>query len=163
MKPISKKHYQFIQLVARGETFEKAYTTICNKGTTNGAIRSQGSRLAAKYQNEIVTAQKDYQKDIEAAKSQSIVKEALKSILSVTEVDAKLCSIIDGSFEITEMTYDKQGNPIEVTRKPTAAEVRAAIDTYYKRFGNFAPAKTDITVMKEIGRASCRERVSSPV
>lgn len=144
-KPIPKQHELFIDLVSRGETLENSYLQTVNKKTTTTGARQLGSKLAKRYQNEIASARENYQKDIAAAKSEDVVKSALKSVLSVIEVDAKLCSIIDGSFETVEMVV-VDGGTIPIIKKPTATEVRGAIDIYYKRFGNYAATKNDVEI-----------------
>ena len=144
-KPIPKKHLKFIELVSKGETFERSYQQAININSTAKSCRESGSKLAKIYSNEIASTRDNYQKDITAAKSEEVVKSALKSILSVIEVDAKLCSIIDGSFETVEMVV-VDGGTIPIIKKPTATEVRGAIDIYYKRFGNYAATKNDVEI-----------------
>lgn len=144
-KPIPKQHELFIDLVSRGETLENSYLQTVNKKTTTTGARQLGSKLAKRYQNQIASARDNYQKAITAAKSLEVVNSALKSVLSVIEVDAKLCSIIDGTFETIEMVVI-DGQSVPVTKKPTATEVRGAIDIYYKRFGNYAATKNDVEI-----------------
>ena len=145
---ISNQHQRFIELVSKGETFQNAYQQSTNKKPTAKTARENGSKLAKRYKNEIATARDNYQKDIAAAKKESVINEALNSILTQAEVDAKLCSIINGTHETEEIIFI-EGSPTSISRKPTANEVKGAIDIYYKRFGSYASIKQDVTIKQE--------------
>jgi len=84
-KPISKQHRKFIELVAGGELFGNAYATICNKKTTPANARSNGSKLAKRYKNEIQSERETLQKAISHAHENEAVKTAFKSVLSKAE------------------------------------------------------------------------------
>ena len=143
MQP-NKKHIEFIRLVANGETFEKAYVTICNKKTTNGNARTQGSRLAKKFAKQIAEAKENIQKVIKAAHESEVAKNALKSLLTVDEVDLKICSIIRGDLQEVQV-LTSTGKVMKAKITPTISEMKAASETFYKRFGSNAPTKTDLT------------------
>ena len=144
-KGLTAKHKQFIQLVASGDTITAAYlATSNNKQLTNGTARANGSKLAKKYEKEIEKAKEKYVGSITNAKEREVVENALKSILSQAEVDAKLCSIISGEFEIEESAFF-DGVRVKSTRSPNANEVVKAIDVYNKRFGANAAQKVELS------------------
>lgn len=128
---IPENHREFIRLVANGVTFEKAYVTICNKSITSGNARARGSRLAKKYASEIAHEHKKVSDIVEAQRDSEVVKQAISGILSISEVDRKLCEIITNETS-SEMAKLK------------------AIDTYYKRFGANEPIKTETTLKGEV-------------
>ena len=144
-KGLTAKHRRFVQLVAQGETIVKAYLlTTGNKKQTNATARVNGSKLAKKYAKEIETARENINNAISQAKESEVVEQALKSILSQAEVDAKLCTIISGEFEIEEYAYS-DGARYKTTRSPNANEVVKAIDVYNKRFGANAAQKVELS------------------
>lgn len=139
---ISKSHYQFIKLVSEGSDYATAYATVCNPNATKSNCKSQGSRLAKKYAIEIHQAKEKAQKVVEQANETKEAKNALKSILTQAEVDAKLCETIN--MELVEVqALNSQGKVFKAKISPTIAERNKAIDTYYKRFGSNAPIKTE--------------------
>lgn len=123
MAGITKAHLTFINLVAKGEGQEQAYrTSIGSKNTTQSTASAQGSKLAKRYALEIEQERKRMRSAVEQANQSKEAQEALKSILSVAEVDAILCETI--------------------TNPETEVGKLMAIDKYYKRFGHNAPIKS---------------------
>lgn len=78
-------HIKFIQLVAGGETFERAYATTCNKKTTSANARAMGSRLAKRYKKDIQSEREKLQNAISYAHENESVKTAFKAVLSKAE------------------------------------------------------------------------------
>lgn len=138
-----KKHEDFIQLVIDGAEFYQAYLQAVNPSVSQKTAYECGSKLAKKYAEEIRRGKEARQAAIEKAKEAVVMEEARKSLLSQIEVDAKLCEIISGNFKVEEFIV-ANGAPVKATRKPNASEVRAAIDTYNRRFGAYTQ-KVDIT------------------
>ena len=64
---------------------------------------------------------------------------------------------MSGLIRLTEGTYNIQGRP-----RDCAGVVFALVEDY-KEGGNGGYVTVDARGVREIGRASCRERVSSPV
>lgn len=79
---------------------------------------------------------------VEAAREKEIINAARKRIISETEVDAILCDIISGAHEV-ERVIIIRGKPVRIKVKPEMQEKIQAINTYYKRFGSFAPEKSN--------------------
>ena len=121
-KPISAKHQEFINLVARGQNQTEAYKVTCgNIAVTSNVAKVKGSQLAKRYAIEIEEAIKNISKVITQANESKVAQKALKEILSVAEVDSILCeSITNPESEVGKLM---------------------AIDKYYKRFGHNAPLK----------------------
>ena len=149
-KGLTAKHKKFIELVASGETIVAAYlATNSNRKQTNATARANGCKLAKKYAKQIELAKEKLSKAISQARESEVVETALKSILSVAEVDAKISSIISGEFQIEEYAYS-DGARFKTHRSPNAMEVKGAADLYYKRFGNYTAERIEI---KNIGEA----------
>ncbi|CAB4165102.1 hypothetical protein UFOVP916_57 [uncultured Caudovirales phage] len=144
-KTKSKAHIEFIRLVASGVTQTEAYRVTCgNKSVTTNVAKVKGSQLAKRYAQEITEAKEKDRKAVEGVKDLKVVQEALNGILSQSEVDKKLCDIINGNFLIEDVAI-YMGCEVPYKRKPNANEVAKAIDLYNKRFGSYAPTKTDLT------------------
>lgn len=140
----SVKHTKFIQLVANGETQTKAYELTCgNKKVTNSVSRVKGSQLAKRYANEITKERNKLQKAIRDLNKSDAVTIALNAILTQSEVDAKLCKILNGEL-IDVQVMDSLGRPKAIAITPTIGQQLDAIETYNKRFGSNLPAKLDI-------------------
>ena len=121
MKPKSKEHIEFCNLVSKGTTYKDAYylQVGCKNNTSDATCEQQGSRLAKKYAEYIQELKERISTAIDKAHENSAVNEALKEILTVAQVDGYLCDAV------------KKGD----TR---------AMDIYYKRFGSYSPIQTEI-------------------
>ncbi len=145
-KSIPIDHSVFINHVANGVNQSDAYIlTYPNKVLTKGTIKVESSKLAKKYAKEIDIERDRLKVMITSVKDSKVVQEALNGLLSQAEVDKKLCDIINGTFEVEDVGMF-QGSPIPFTRKPNASEVKAAIDSYNKRFGSNAPVKSQLEI-----------------
>ena len=146
MKPLKESHLKFIQLIAEGKPQGEAYrVTIGKSGVSQKVSDVKASQLCKRYASQIASEREKIQSLVVSAKDSEVVRIALKSVLSQAEVDAKLSSIIDGSF-LSEDVMFVSGKPMKVKRTPNAGEVSKAIDLYNKRFGANAPSKIDATV-----------------
>ena len=143
-KQISKSHQEFIRLVISGVTQKEAYrVSIGKKGVSNAVCESKGSKLCKQYAQQIGEARQKAADAVTDAYSTKAVKEALKSILNQSEVDAKLCSIINGTFEYEDVV-PVNGKLMKLKRQPNANETAKAIDLYNKRFGSNAAQKLEV-------------------
>lgn len=124
MKPKSKEHIEFCNLVSKGTTYKDAYylQVGCKNNTSDATCEQQGSRLAKKYAEYIQELKERISMAIDKAHEKEAVNDALKEILTVAQVDAKLCKLID--------KLDPR-----------------AMDLYYKRFGHYAPTKVENEVI----------------
>lgn len=142
---LSDKHKEFIRLVANGSEQDKAYAaTVGNNKVTKATARAKGSHLAKKYAIQIQQERERLQKVIQDAHDTDTVKNALKSVLTQAEVDARLCDIINGKL-IDMQLLNNQGKVYKAQVTPTIADITKAIDLYNKRFGSNAPTKSEVT------------------
>ena len=145
---IPQKHKEFIRLVIDGVNQDEAYRlTSSNKNLTMATSRVEGSKLAKKYALEIQQAKERASEIVEQANNDKDVQTALKSILTKTEVDAKLCEIINGDLQEVQM-LNNQGKVFKAMISPTLSERAKAIDTYYRRFGLNEAQKQEVTINK---------------
>jgi len=145
---IPKNHKEFIRLVADDLAQDEAYRlTNANKTLTMATCRVNGSKLAKKYALEIQEAKKKALDIVEQANNTKDVQNALKSILTKAEVDAKLCEIIKGDLQEVQM-LNNQGKVFKAMISPTLSERAKAIDTYYRRFGLNEAQKQEVTINK---------------
>lgn len=142
-KPISKSHQEFIRLVVSGRSQQDAYRlSVGKKGVRSNVCDVKGSQLAKRYASDIASERERLASVVQAANDSESVKEALKSVLSQAQVDAKLCSIINGTFEYEDVV-PVNGKLMKLKRQPNANETAKAIDLYNKRFGSNAPTKAE--------------------
>lgn len=148
MKLISAKHQEFIRLVSNGTLQGEAYKLSVGKsGVSRNVADVKGSQLAKRYSKEIQQAKKASAKAVQHANESSDAQIALKQVLTQIEVDAKLCSIINGTFEYEDV-IPVNGKLMPFAKKPNASDTIKAIDLYNKRFGSNATEKKDITLIK---------------
>ena len=141
MGTISKNHIKFIKLVAKGHTFQEAYSiTSDNKSITKATARAQGSKLAKKYATEIQQAKEKDATIVSAAIDTNTAQNALKSIVSQADADAKAFRIL-GENDLVVDYYYVMGMPKEFTRKPTQTEIQKSFALYCLRFGSNAATK----------------------
>lgn len=142
---LSAPHKKFIQLIAKGFTQQKAYTTsFSNKTPAKATASSEGSVLAKKYAVEIqqekergLLAQTDAYETDEAQK-------ALKSVVSQANADTKSFRIL-GQDDLVDDYYYLRGVPTHYLRKPSQIELQKSYALYCARFGSNASNKLDIT------------------
>ena len=138
---ISAKHIEFIRMVAQGVAQSDAYkATVGNPKATSDMVKSKASNLAKKYIKEIQQAKEKAAALVDAAHSSNVAKNALKSIVTQSEADAKAFRIL-GENDIVEDIIVVTGKVQIVKRKPTQAEIQRAYDLFCKRFGSNAPTK----------------------
>lgn len=137
-KIIPKAHRRFISLVASGVTYGEAYRQHNpDKSPAERTCRSEGSRLAEKYAEEIKKEQQLYLESAEEARKSEAAAAALKKIISQTEVDARLCEIINGTLE-TEKIFIINGKvQVLKTARPDHKDILTAIEIFYKRHGSY--------------------------
>jgi len=75
---------------------------------------------------------------VEAMRADVIVAEAEKWLKSNLELEARLCSIIEGTLETEKVVEDEKGKRV-VRMKPTHADVIRAIDKLCKIRGMYDP------------------------
>lgn len=142
---ISAKHIEFIDLVSKGISQQEAYLlTSTNKSLTKATARVEGSKLAKKYAKEIQLRKEKAAEVVMAANDETQAKEALKSIVDQANADAKIFRILS-SDDIVEDIIVVSGKVQIVKRKPTQSEIQKAYELYCKRFGSYAPNRTEIT------------------
>lgn len=141
---ITQKHLKFIKLVAKGMDLGKAYVAACDGTVTGSKARTYGSRLAKKYDKEILDAKKMVFTIQDKAWHDEAVREAVNSILTQTEVDKKLCAIITGEAVLEDFRLNIFTKTLEkIHRKPNIRETLSAIAEYNKRFGAYSPEKKE--------------------
>jgi hypothetical protein len=146
---ISKHHTEFIRLVASGETQKHAYyLSNPNKTLSKGTIDVESSKLAKRYAKEIQQAKQQAANIVQQANESDIAQNALKSILTQAQVDAKLCDIINGKPQLVQQ-LNSQGKVFKAEITPTIADQTKAIDLYNKRFGSNEAIKQDINITEE--------------
>lgn len=158
---LSKKHTQFIALVAGGETFERAYATTCNKKATSANARSSGSKLAKRYKENIQSEREKLQKVITQATESNIVKEALKTVLGkaervtlLSEAANDLIAKVKGEKRFTFFSGGKimQSHNGETFMLPVDTQIkileaaRGLIAELNKLDGSYASIKTEIDI-----------------
>ena len=145
MHNISAKHTEFINLVAKGTTFQEAYCiTSNNKTITKATARVQGSILAKRYVIEIQETKKKDADLVSAASAKYDAQFALKSVVDQANADAKAFRIL-GDDDIVEDSIFVAGKVEIIKRTPTQGEIQKAYDLYCKRFGSNAPTKVAST------------------
>ncbi len=124
MKPKVKSHIEFCKAVSRGTTYKDAYRNyVATKKTiSDQTCEVNGSVLAKRYAEYIQELKEKDSRAVDKAHENDASNDALKEILSVAQVDAKLCKLID--------KLDPR-----------------AMDLYYKRFGHYAPTKTESEIV----------------
>lgn len=148
MRKPNEKHLEFIRLVAGGSEQDKAYWgTVGNKKVAKNTARNKGSVLAKRYAKEIAQERERAAKMITDAADSNVIKQALKSVLTQAEVDAKLSAIINGDLIKVQM-MNASGKIYRGEIAPTIADITKAIDLYNKRFGSNAPIKSQISIEK---------------
>ena len=120
MTPTLKSHIDFCRAVANGSTYKDAYKTYVSRkvNVSDAVCEKDGSLLGKKYAIHISELKKRDADDIIQARSEEVVKTALNEVLSVAEVDAILCKVV------------QKGDT-------------KAIDIFYKRFGTYPATKVE--------------------
>lgn len=148
MKPISKNHKKFIDLVASGETLEKSYLQSVNKKVTATSARQQGSKLAKRYQIEIATEREKLQNAISHAHESEAVNNALKSILSKADRLEWLTKLVNGEIK-AKQPFVIGGKIMEYPSEPSHSDRIRALSELNKMDGSYAPVRNEVTVVKE--------------
>lgn len=78
---------------------------------------------------------------IEAARGDAVAEEAVNSLRSGIELEARLVSIIEGGLEVSRVVTGPRGTT-ETQNKPALYQVLRAIDMIWKRRGYYRPAGT---------------------
>ncbi|HTB06143.1 MAG TPA: hypothetical protein VK806_04250 [Bacteroidia bacterium] len=73
---------------------------------------------------------------IDEVRKNEIEKAAREKIMSDLEVEAVLCAIIRGEYEIEELRYI-DGEPVTVKHKPTHHDIVLAADRLFKKRGSY--------------------------
>ncbi|HTB05808.1 MAG TPA: hypothetical protein VK806_02560 [Bacteroidia bacterium] len=73
---------------------------------------------------------------IDEVRKNEIEKAAKEKIMSDLEVEAVLCAIIRGEYEIEELRYI-DGEPVTVKHKPTHHDIVLAADRLFKKRGSY--------------------------
>ncbi len=120
MTPTLKSHIEFCRAVSNGSTYKDAYKTYVSRkvDVSDAVCEKDGSLLGKKYAAYIADLKKKDADDIMQARSEEVVKKALNEVLSVSEVDAILCKVVQ-------------------------KEDTKAIDIFYKRFGAYPATKVE--------------------
>jgi hypothetical protein len=77
---------------------------------------------------------------IDEVRTEAIVEAAKKNVLSDLEVEAVLCSIIKGDYEIEEQRL-VDGKTVTIKRKPSHYDVVMAADRLFKKRGSYPTEK----------------------
>lgn len=146
MREISPSHKKFIEFIVNGESQSVAYRlSIGKKGISKSVCEVKGCQLAKRYATEIAQERERRAMIIQAANDSAIVKDALKSVLTQAQVDAKLSAIINGEEQEVKQ-LNAQGKVFKAFVTPSILDRLKAIDLYNKRFGSNAPVKSDVAL-----------------
>jgi len=146
---ISKPNLEFIRLVANGSSQTEAYSlSYPNKNLTKGTIKTEGSKLAKKYAQEIVKAKELNKSIVDQVNKDTISKVAKGSIISSVERMEILTKIAKGEIPLKKhMVCDGVIEEVEVV--PDWMDRKNAIAELNKMDGAYAATKTDVTLKDE--------------
>jgi len=148
MKPLSKNHRKFIELVAGGEAIGKAYQLIAKNKPTIKTANENGSKLAKRYSIEIANERDILSKAVSTARESEAVKTALNSILSKAERLEWLTKLVNGEIK-AKVPFVIGGKIMEYPSEPSHSDRIKALGELNKMLGDYAATKQEVTVMKE--------------
>lgn len=155
---LTDKYIAFAHAVAGGMDAYKAYTehVATKKKIAKSSAKASSSKLMSQplIQELIVKARVARENAIIANTARVVAKEFSSTILTVDEMDAYHCAIIQGMVLVEEVVpsfsfeYDAEGRVIKrsrsfvkVTRPPNIREKQISISEMYKRLGSYAARK----------------------
>ena len=145
---LSPKHIEFINLVAKGETQSNAYKlSVGKKGVSKQVSEVKGSQLAKKYALLINEERERLRKVVEAANESKVSEIAQMNIMGKAERMELLTKMAKGQLKIKTPVVIA-GKIMEYPAEPTASDRRAAIAELNKMSGDYAPAKSVVTIAK---------------
>ena len=145
---LAPKHIEFINLIAKGETQSNAYKlSVGKKGVSKQVSEVKGSQLAKKYALLINDERERLRKVVEAANDSKVSEIAQMNIMGKAERMELLTKMAKGELKI-KTPFVIAGKIMEYPAEPTASDRRAAIAELNKMSGDYAPAKSVITIAK---------------
>ena len=145
---LAPKHIEFINLIAKGETQSNAYKlSVGKKGVSKQVSEVKGSQLAKKYAVLINEERERLRKVVEAANDSKVSEIAQMNIMGKAERMELLTKMAKGQLKIKTPVVIA-GKIMEYPAEPTASDRRAAIAELNKMSGDYAPAKSVVTVTK---------------
>jgi hypothetical protein len=155
---LTDNYIAFAHAVAGGMDAYKAYIEHIarNKKVKKKSASAIASKLMARplIQDVIVKARAAREAAIISNTARVVAKEFSTTILTVGEMDAYHCAIIQGMVQVEEVVptfafeYDKEGRVIKrsrsfvkVQRPPNIREKQISISEMYKRLGSYAARK----------------------